>query len=66
MQSLGPFDLSILLAVFHERYPAVELTVQEEVSDALLVMLRADTVDLAFLSLTQRVEPGLRPRPSGC
>jgi DNA-binding transcriptional LysR family regulator len=55
MQSLGPFDLSILLAVFHERYPAVELTVQEEVSDDLLAMLRADAVDLAFLSLTERV-----------
>jgi DNA-binding transcriptional LysR family regulator len=59
MQSLGPFDLSILLAVFHERYPAVELTVQEEVSDALLAMLRADAVDLAFVSLTERVEPGV-------
>lgn len=54
MQSLGPFDLSILLAAFYERYPAVELTVQEEVSDALLDMLRADAVDLAFLSLTER------------
>jgi DNA-binding transcriptional LysR family regulator len=59
MQSLGPFDLSILLAVFHERHPAVELTVQEEVSDELLAMLRADAVDLAFLSLTERVEPGV-------
>jgi DNA-binding transcriptional LysR family regulator len=56
MQSLGPFDLSILLAAFYERYPAVELTVQEEVSDALLDMLRADAVDLAFLSLTERVD----------
>ena len=52
MQSLGPFDLSILLAAFHARYPEVELTVQEEVSDALLGMLRGDAVDVAFLSLT--------------
>jgi DNA-binding transcriptional LysR family regulator len=52
MQSLGPFDLSRLLAAFHARYPEVELTVQEELSDALLDMLRTDAVDLAFLSLT--------------
>ena len=56
MQSLGPFDLSILLAMFHQQYPAVELTVQEEVSDALLAMLRADAVDLAFVSVTERVD----------
>jgi LysR family transcriptional activator of glutamate synthase operon len=56
MQSLGPFDLSILLAAFHERYPAVELTVDEEVSDVLIEMLRADAVDLAFLSLTARAD----------
>jgi DNA-binding transcriptional LysR family regulator len=54
MQSLGPFDLSILLAAFHARHPGVELTVQEEVSDALLAMLRADAVDLAFVSLAER------------
>jgi LysR family transcriptional activator of glutamate synthase operon len=53
MQSLGPFDLSLLLAAFHGRYPEVELTVQEEVSDALLAMVRADAVDLAFISLTE-------------
>jgi DNA-binding transcriptional LysR family regulator len=56
MQSLGPFDLSILLAAFHATYPAVELTVQEEVSDALLAMVRADAVDLAFVSLAERVD----------
>src|SRR4051812_13504293 len=31
MQSLGAFDLSALLAAFHERHPGVELTVREEV-----------------------------------
>jgi LysR family transcriptional activator of glutamate synthase operon len=59
MQSLGPFDLSILLAAFHQQYPAVELTVREEVSDELLAMLRADQVDLAFVSLTERVDHGV-------
>ncbi|QEC47363.1 LysR family transcriptional regulator [Baekduia soli] len=53
MQSLGPFDLSRLLAEFHGRHPAVELTVLEEVSDALLAMVRSDQVDLAFASLTE-------------
>jgi DNA-binding transcriptional LysR family regulator len=56
MQSLGPFDLSMLLAAFHARYPGVDLTVQEEVSDALLAMVRADVVDLAFVSLSERVD----------
>ena len=56
MQSLGPFDLTILLAAFHARYPAVELTVQEEVSGELLAMLRTDAVDMAFVSLAERVE----------
>jgi DNA-binding transcriptional LysR family regulator len=54
MQSLGPFDLSILLAAFHDRYPGVELSVQEAISDELLAMLRADALDMAFLSLTER------------
>jgi LysR family transcriptional activator of glutamate synthase operon len=54
MQSLGPFDLSILLAAFHAQHPAVELTVHEGISDELLALLRADAVDMAFLSLTER------------
>ena len=51
MQSLGPFDLSALLATFFEQHPGVELFVREEVSDPLMEMLAADAVDLAFLSL---------------
>jgi DNA-binding transcriptional LysR family regulator len=57
MQSLGPFDLSILLAGFFAEHPAVELAVQEELSGPLLAMLRADAVDMAFLSLAEQVEP---------
>lgn len=53
MQSLGPFDLSALLGTFFSRYPGVELTVREEVSDPLLDMLAHDTVDLAFVSLAE-------------
>ena len=51
MQSLGPYDLSVLLAEFHAAHPGVELSVREGVSDELLALLRADAVDLAFLSL---------------
>lgn len=51
MQSLGPFDLSALLATFFSRHPGVDLTVREAVSDPLMEMLAADAVDLAFLSL---------------
>jgi DNA-binding transcriptional LysR family regulator len=66
MQSLGPFDLTNLLAAFHARHPAVELTVSEEVSDVLLGMVRADAVDMAFLSLTERVvQDGLAVQPLG-
>jgi LysR family transcriptional regulator, transcription activator of glutamate synthase operon len=57
MQSLGPFDLSILLAAFNARHPAVELSVREGVSDALMDWVRADAVDLAFVSLTSQMEP---------
>jgi DNA-binding transcriptional LysR family regulator len=64
MQSLGPFDLTSLLAAFHAKHPAVELTVSEEVSDALVAMVRADAVDMAFLSLTERVgQDGLEIQP---
>jgi DNA-binding transcriptional LysR family regulator len=52
MQSLGPFDLSALLAAYYKEHPHVDLTVREEVSDVLLEMLHADAVDLAFLSVT--------------
>jgi DNA-binding transcriptional LysR family regulator len=56
MQSLGPFDLSVLLAAFNSEHPQVELTVREEVSDHLLQMLHADAVDLAFLSVTEPID----------
>jgi LysR family transcriptional activator of glutamate synthase operon len=55
MQSLGPFDLSILLGAFYARHPGVELTVVEELSDPLLERVGADLVDLAFVSVTEGV-----------
>lgn len=56
MNTMGPVDITLVLARFHELHPQVELTVRENNSDALAEMLRVDTLDLAFLSVTERVE----------
>jgi LysR family transcriptional regulator, transcription activator of glutamate synthase operon len=56
MHTMGPIDVSLVLAIFHERHPAVELTVREQSSEELASMLRDDELDLAFLSVTERVE----------
>jgi DNA-binding transcriptional LysR family regulator len=53
---MGPVDISLVLAIFHERHPGVELTVREQSSEELAEMLRADEIDLAFLSVTERIE----------
>jgi LysR family transcriptional activator of glutamate synthase operon len=64
LHTMGPVDLSLLLARFHERYPAIELIVREQSSEELATMLRNDEIDLAFLSVTVRVQrPGLTLRP---
>src|ERR1700760_3506576 len=62
MHTMGPIDVSLALAVFHQRHPGVELTVREQSSEELAEMLRDDVLDLAFLSVTERIEshgPGL-------
>ncbi len=56
IHTMGPLDLSLPLATFHERYPGVELTVREQSSEELAEMLRVDELDLAFLSVTERIE----------
>jgi DNA-binding transcriptional LysR family regulator len=56
MHTMGPVDVSQALAVFHERHPGVELTVREQSSEELAEMLRDDVLDLAFLSVTERIE----------
>jgi LysR family transcriptional regulator, transcription activator of glutamate synthase operon len=56
MHTMGPVDLSLALAIFHERHPGVQLTVCEQASEELAEMLRVDELDLAFLSVTERVE----------
>jgi LysR family transcriptional regulator, transcription activator of glutamate synthase operon len=56
LHTMGPVDLSLALAIFHERHPGVELTVREQSSEELAEMLRVDELDLAFLSVTERIE----------
>jgi len=55
LHTMGPVDLGSLLAAFHELHPAVDLTVREQSSDELAAMLRDDEIDLAFLSVTERI-----------
>jgi DNA-binding transcriptional LysR family regulator len=56
MHTMGPVDLSLALATFHDRHPGVDLTVREDSSEELAEMLRDDKLDLAFLSVTERIE----------
>jgi LysR family transcriptional regulator, transcription activator of glutamate synthase operon len=56
LHTMGPIDLALVLADFHRRHPAVELTVRENSSEELAEMLRVDELDLAFLSVTERIE----------
>jgi LysR family transcriptional regulator, transcription activator of glutamate synthase operon len=56
MHTMGPVDVSVALAIYHERHPGVELTVREASSEELAEMLRVDELDLAFLSVTERIE----------
>ena len=56
MHTMGPIDVSLILAIFHQRHPEVELTVREMSSEELAEMLRVDELDLAFLSVTERIE----------
>jgi DNA-binding transcriptional LysR family regulator len=56
IHTMGPIDLSLVLAEFHARYPQVALSVREHTSEECAELLRIDEVDLAFLSVTERVE----------
>jgi DNA-binding transcriptional LysR family regulator len=56
MHTMGPIDITMPLAIFHQRHPEVELTVREQSSEELAEMLRDDELDLAFLSVTERIE----------
>jgi DNA-binding transcriptional LysR family regulator len=49
-RTVGSLDLSSLLAEFYGRYPAVDLAVREDLSVTLAAGLRADELDLAFIT----------------
>lgn len=46
----GSIDVPALLAAFHTKYPDVDLLVREDLSVRLADALRADALDLAFVS----------------
>jgi DNA-binding transcriptional LysR family regulator len=50
-QTVGGFDLLSLLATFHGRYPDVDLALREDLSLSLAAQLRADELDLAFITI---------------
>jgi DNA-binding transcriptional LysR family regulator len=56
MHTMGPIDLSLPLSLFSDRHPGVALTVREQSSEEMAEMLRVDELDLAFLSVTERIE----------
>lgn len=56
IHTMGPIDVSLALAIFHDRHPGVELTIREQSSEELAEMLRIDELDLAFLSVTEPIE----------
>lgn len=57
--SAGPVRLPDLLAGFHERYPAVEITLSEANSDTMLAALREGRLDLAVVGLATGPPPGI-------
>jgi DNA-binding transcriptional LysR family regulator len=56
MHTMGPIDLSLPIGIFNARHPRVEITVRDQSSEELAEMLRVDELDLAFLSVTERIE----------
>ncbi|MEU0796087.1 LysR family transcriptional regulator [Amycolatopsis sp. NPDC005961] len=57
--SAGPVRLPDLLARFHERYPAVEITLSEANSDTMLTALREGRLDLAVVGLSTDPPSGI-------
>ncbi|WP_410636844.1 LysR family transcriptional regulator [Amycolatopsis sp. lyj-346] len=57
--SAGPVGLPDLLAGFHERYPAVEITLSEANSDTMLAALHEGRLDLAVVGLATGPPPGI-------
>lgn len=56
MHTMGPIDLSLAIAEFRQRHPEVEVVMLEQSSEELAELLRAGELDMAFLSVTERIE----------
>src|SRR4051794_24534246 len=57
--SPGTFDVARVLGAFHERHPGVDLALREDLSVSLADGLRADDLDLAFVT---GIAPSARAR----
>jgi len=56
MHTMGPVDISSVIAEFHCRHPGVEVVVHEQSSEELAELLRLGEIEVAFLSVTERIE----------
>lgn len=66
-QTPGPVDIVHLLADFHRRHPAIELSVREDLSVHLASDLREDRIELGILSLVEAEDcRGLEMQPLAC
>ena len=63
MQWLDPYDLAGAIATFHERHPAIDIRVVEEVAADMLDGVRAGTLDVAFVPVEDGVPRGLAAHP---
>jgi LysR family transcriptional activator of glutamate synthase operon len=59
MQWLEPYDLPAALATFHDRHPAIDIRVVEEVAHTMLTAVLADQLDVAFVPIEDGVPAGL-------
>ncbi|HMD56613.1 MAG TPA: LysR substrate-binding domain-containing protein [Solirubrobacteraceae bacterium] len=59
MQWLEPYDLAVALATFHERHPAIDIRVVEEVAPTMLAAVLADQLDVAFVPIEEGLPDGL-------
>lgn len=54
-QSPGPLDLAMLLAEYRQLHPGVELLLREELSQVITERLRADEIDVGFITAVPEV-----------
>src|SRR5205814_427999 len=60
--TVGAFSLPPLLADFRQRFPGIELAIQEEGSDVLLQLLLDEAIDLAIVTAAEAHPSGTLER----